>query len=141
MHKKQIFAVVLALALAIPFAALALLATAYFTDYTSNVAGTVTGVTNWREVALQGAARWPELAGMIVGQLLILSILLIARHKQRDGDESLFDGPDREQSIVKRQVPGRKPSAWGSIFIRGVSPRKVAHLLAKMRLKLLDGQR
>ncbi len=114
MHKRQFLAVALTLAVAIPSAAAALLAAAYFTDYTSNVAGTVAGITNWREVALEGAARWPELAGMIVGQLLILSILLIARYNQPGGDESLCDTADRERPTVKRQVSGKKPSSGGA---------------------------
>jgi hypothetical protein len=66
---------------------LALIGIAYFTDHMAEIASTVTAMANWRGVALEGSARWPELAGMIVGQLLILSILLIAR-RNGHADES-----------------------------------------------------
>ena len=75
--KVQFLAVFWTLALAVPFTALALAGLAYFTDHMAEIATWL----NWRGVALEGAARWPELAGMIVGQTLILSMLLIA---QRD---------------------------------------------------------
>jgi hypothetical protein len=87
MRKVQLFAVIFTLALAIPFTALALIGVAYFTDHVAEITSTVTAMANWRGVALEGSARWPELAGMIVGQLLILSILLIARRNGR-ADES-----------------------------------------------------
>jgi len=75
--KVQFLAVFWTLALAVPLTALALVGLAYFTDNLAEIATWI----NWRGVALEGSARWPELAGMIAGQILILSMLLIA---QRD---------------------------------------------------------
>ena len=48
----------------------------------------VNGLLNWRGLAVEGSARWPEVAGMILGQALILSILLLAR---RNGQRSEFN--------------------------------------------------
>ena len=79
MRKVQFLAVGWTLALAIPFTVLALMASAYFTEHMTDIANTLTGVINWSGVAIEGSARWPELAGMIVGQILIMTILLIAR--------------------------------------------------------------
>ena len=83
MRKVQFLAVFWTLALAIPFTALALAGVAYFTDHMAEIASTVSSMANWRGVALEGSARWPELAGMIIGQILILSILLIARPNEK----------------------------------------------------------
>jgi hypothetical protein len=72
------------LALAIPFTALALSLAAYLTVHfsdmlTATVAfgeATTVGARGWMQVL---AERWPEVAGMIVGQLVIMIILLFAR--------------------------------------------------------------
>ena len=90
MRKVGFIAVIVTLALAIPFITLALIEIAYLTDYVRSIGGAMTGVMDWHSVALEGSARWPELAGMIVGQLLILSILLIARRHKPDSDPDLF---------------------------------------------------
>jgi len=79
MRKVQIYATVWTLALAIPFTVIALVGTAYITNHLGDIANAIAALINWRGVAVEGSARWPEIAGMIVGQLLILSILLIAR--------------------------------------------------------------
>jgi hypothetical protein len=84
MRKIQVSAVFWTLLLAIPFTALALSMAAYVTEHMSeilawigsvSVASTVGGV-GW---AIQFSERWPELAGMVVGQLIILTILIFAR--------------------------------------------------------------
>ena len=79
MRKVQILATLSTLVLAVPFTLLGLLGAAYLANHLTDIAGAVMALANWRGVAVEGAARWPELAGMIVGQLLILTILLIAR--------------------------------------------------------------
>lgn len=79
MRKVQIYATVWTLLLAIPFTVIALVGTAYITNHLGDIAGAIAALINWRGVAVEGSARWPEIAGMIIGQLLILSILLIAR--------------------------------------------------------------
>jgi len=83
MRKVQMYATVWTLVLAVPFTVLALVGTAYITNHLGEIATAVSALANWRGVAVEGSARWPEIAGMIVGQLLILSILLIARRSGR----------------------------------------------------------
>ena len=86
MRKVQVLAVFLTLALAVPTTALALVGIAYFTDHMGEIATAVAGIINWSGLAIEGSARWPEVAGMIVGQILILSILLIARRNTHAED-------------------------------------------------------
>jgi hypothetical protein len=79
MRKVQMYAIVWMLMLALPFTVIALVGTAYITNHLGDIANAVSELVNWRGLAVEGSARWPEIAGMIIGQLLILSILLIAR--------------------------------------------------------------
>jgi len=90
MRKVQSIAILVTLALAIPFIILALIEVVYLTDYVRNLSGAMNGVIEWRQVALEGSARWPELAGMIIGQLLILSMLLIVRRQKPDSGPDLI---------------------------------------------------
>jgi hypothetical protein len=83
MHKVQMYATVWTLVLAVPFTVIALVGTAYISNHLGEIATAVSALVNWRGVAVEGSARWPEIAGMIIGQLLILSILLIARRSGR----------------------------------------------------------
>jgi hypothetical protein len=83
MRNVQMYATVWTLVLAVPFTVIALVGTAYITNHLGEIATAVSALVNWRGVAVEGSARWPEIAGMIVGQLLILSILLIARRSGR----------------------------------------------------------
>jgi len=83
MRKVQMYATVWTLVLAVPFTVIALVGTAYISNHLGEIATAVGSLANWRGVAVEGSARWPEIAGMIVGQLLILSILLIARRSGR----------------------------------------------------------
>jgi hypothetical protein len=83
MRNVQMYATVWTLVLAVPFTVIALVGTAYITNHLGEIATAVSSLVNWRGVAVEGSARWPEIAGMIVGQLLILSILLIARRSSR----------------------------------------------------------
>ena len=83
MRNVQMYATVWTLVLAVPFTVIALVGTAYITNHLGDIATAVSTLVNWRGVAVEGSARWPEIAGMIVGQLLILSILLIARRNGR----------------------------------------------------------
>ena len=87
MRKVQMYATIWMLMLAVPFTVAALVGTAYITNHLGDIANAVSELVNWRGLAVEGAARWPEIAGMIIGQLLILSILLIARRK--DSTEEL----------------------------------------------------
>jgi hypothetical protein len=85
MRKVQITASFWTLVIAIPFTALALTATAYLTE---NLEAILRSILNFsasisvsgRGVILQFAERWPEIAGMVIGQAVILIILLLARN-------------------------------------------------------------
>ncbi len=79
MRKIQMYATVWTLVLALPFTVIALVGTAYITNHLGDITTAISSLVNWRGLAVEGSARWPEIAGMIVGQLLIMSILLIAR--------------------------------------------------------------
>ena len=79
MRKVQVYATVWMLVLAVPFTVMALAGTAYITNHLGDITTAISELVNWRGVAVEGSARWPEIAGMIIGQLLILSILLFAR--------------------------------------------------------------
>lgn len=90
MRKVQFITIIVTLALAIPFITLALIEIVYLIDYARSIGGAVIGVIEWHSIALEGSARWPELAGMIIGQLLILSMLLIVRRRKPDSGPDLF---------------------------------------------------
>lgn len=84
MRKAQFLFVFWTLFLAVPLTALALSLAAYLTDNLVEISlamqelgrTTTVGSRGWAVVLSE---RWPEVAGMIVGQLVILIILLVAR--------------------------------------------------------------
>ena len=84
MKKVQFFALFWTLALAIPFTVLALSGVALLTENltainqaTMNFSQSITA--GGRGLIAEIAERWPEVAGMIIGQIVILTILLFAR--------------------------------------------------------------
>ena len=88
MRKVQFVAVLWTMILAIPLTALALSAVAYTTEHLTQIS---TAITNFslatsaggRGWVLEFAQRWPEVAGMVIGQLVILMILLLARQSAK----------------------------------------------------------
>jgi len=69
------------LLLSIPVTVLALLGVVFLTDvFPAWIAGLQ---INWNALSLEGSARWPELAGMLIGQLLILAFLIPRLHKAK----------------------------------------------------------
>lgn len=90
MRKVQFTAVVWTFFLAIPFTALALMALAYTTEHLTQISTAIASFSQnfsvgGRGLVLEFSARWPEVAGMIVGQLVIMTILLFA-HRSRTAD-------------------------------------------------------
>ena len=83
MRKVQFLAVGFTLALAVPFTVAALAGAAWMTNHLTEIGSAIDGLLNWRGLAVEGSARWPEVAGMILGQVLILSILLLVRRNGR----------------------------------------------------------
>ena len=91
MRKVQFLAVFWTLFLAIPFTVLALSALAYTTEHLFEISAAIHSFSQnasigGRGLLLELSGRWPEIAGMVVGQLVIMIILLFA-HKQKTADE------------------------------------------------------
>jgi hypothetical protein len=88
MRKVQLTAVIWTMILAIPLTALALSAVAYTTEHLTQISTTIANFSlatsaGGRGWVLEFAQRWPELAGMVIGQVVILMILLIARQSSK----------------------------------------------------------
>jgi hypothetical protein len=81
MRKPQFIATTVTLGLAIPFAFLAILGTGWVTDHLPSVVRAVR-LIRWQSLAAETSARWPEVAGMVVGQLLIVALFLLVRRPQ-----------------------------------------------------------
>jgi hypothetical protein len=93
MRKVQFVAVFWTLALAIPFTALAVSGAAYITDHLSTIATSIATLSQSTTVGGRGwvlefAERWPEVAGMIIGQIVIFAILYFARQAQYAEDDN-----------------------------------------------------
>jgi hypothetical protein len=87
MRRAQFLAVIWTYALAIPFTAMALVGAAFLTEHITDIANALTNAAAWQNLGLEASARWPEVAGMIVGQLVILLLLLIVR-PEKAGEEA-----------------------------------------------------
>ena len=103
MRKLQLVTIIATLALAIPFTILALIEAVYLIEYVSDIGSALAGTIEWRAVAVEGSARWPEVAGMIVGQILILSMLLFIRRDKPAGGPDLFETVRREKTKPPRR--------------------------------------
>jgi ubiquinone/menaquinone biosynthesis C-methylase UbiE len=93
MRKVQFTAVFWTLVLATPLTALALLLMAYTTENLTQIATaianfsreTTAGGRGW---VLEFAQRWPEVAGMVIGQLVLLTIFLLVRQGKKAEEKS-----------------------------------------------------
>lgn len=90
--RKVVVPVVWTLFLAIPLTALALSLAAYFTDHMGDLVASLASLSQATTVGGRGwiaefSERMPELAGMIIGQVVILAILLIVRRSRVNGEE------------------------------------------------------
>ena len=84
--KVGFLAVFWTLVIAVPLTALALSLVAYTTDHYIEIANAMVNIGRSISVGGRGfvaefSARWPEVAGMIVGQLVIMIILLLVRRE------------------------------------------------------------
>jgi hypothetical protein len=84
MKKVQITAVFWTLLLAVPLSAIALSVLAYTTENLTRISTAVYTFSRditagGRGLVLEIAQRWPEVAGMIVGQIVIMLIFLVVR--------------------------------------------------------------
>ena len=93
MFKARFLTVFWTLVIAIPLTALALSFAALLTESMSEIANAVDNVSRATTIGGRGwmveiSERWPEVAGMIVGQLVIMAILLFARRsKMSEGEQ------------------------------------------------------
>jgi hypothetical protein len=104
MRKIQLITVILTLALAIPFVILALIEAVYLIDFVRNISSVLTGAVEWRSVAAEGSARWPELVIMIIGQIVLLSLLLFVRRRQPMSEADSWEDTLNEQADPSKHV-------------------------------------
>jgi hypothetical protein len=84
MNKGVIQGIIWTLVLAIPFTGLAIGILAFMNDVLPEIVRSIEFPSvDWRGLAVEGSARSPEVAGMIIGQLVILALLPIARRMSR----------------------------------------------------------
>ncbi len=80
MIKGTLLAIFWTLALAIPFTALAVGILIFLNDLLPEMIRAIDLPSiDWRGLTVEGSARWPEIAGMIIGQLVILALIPISR--------------------------------------------------------------
>jgi hypothetical protein len=86
--KVGFLAVFWTLIIAVPLTALALSLVAFTTDHYIEIANAA--VSFGRSISVGGrgfvtefSARWPEVAGMVIGQLVIMIILLLVRRENQ----------------------------------------------------------
>jgi hypothetical protein len=93
MRKVQFTAVFWTMLLAIPLTAIALSLLAYTTENLTQISTSITNFSRdvtagGRGLVLEIAQRWPEIAGMIIGQIVLLMILIFARQNGKVEEET-----------------------------------------------------
>lgn len=89
MRKVQFFAGFWTIIIAIPFVALALISTAYLTAHMTQIIKIISDFSQkisvgGRGLILEFSARWPEVAGMVIGMIVILTIYLFAQNANKE---------------------------------------------------------
>jgi len=84
MRKVQFTASFWTIVIAIPFTILALIGTAYVTENLTQIMNLLSRFSReisvgGRGLVLEFSARWPEIAGMVIGMIVILTIYLFAQ--------------------------------------------------------------
>jgi hypothetical protein len=84
MRKIQFLASFWTIVIAIPFTLLALVGAAYLTEHLTQIATYIARLSHnisvgGRGLILEFSARWPEVAGMVIGMMVILTIYLFAQ--------------------------------------------------------------
>jgi hypothetical protein len=93
MKKVQFYASFWTLVIAIPFTILALLGVSYLTENLTRISNAILNFS--REISVGGrgfwiefSARWPEIAGMVIGMIVILTIYLFAQSANKTEDSN-----------------------------------------------------
>ncbi len=94
MRKVQLFATFWTLVIAIPFTVLALIGVAYLTEHLTQIINAITDFSRnisvgGRGIVLEFSARWPEIAGMVIGMIVILTIYLFAQGANKAEDHKV----------------------------------------------------
>ena len=84
MRKVQFYASFWTIVIAIPFTLLALIGVAYLTENLTRIINAISTFSQklsvgGRGLILEFSARWPEVAGMVIGMVVILTIYLFAQ--------------------------------------------------------------
>jgi len=84
MKKVQFYASFWTIVIAIPFTVLALIGVAYITENLTRIIYAISEFSQKLSVGGRGliqefSARWPEVAGMVIGMVVILTIYLFAQ--------------------------------------------------------------
>lgn len=88
MRKIQFHAAFWTLVIAIPFTALALVGVAFLTENFTAISRLISEFSRnisvgGRGLIVEFSARWPEIAGMVIGMLVILTILLFTQNANK----------------------------------------------------------
>jgi hypothetical protein len=86
MAARSILAVLVTLALAVPFTALSLVLVAAIAKAGELLATLPTSA--WPSLASEFSGRWPELAGMVIGQAALMLILILARRPESASNDA-----------------------------------------------------
>ena len=91
MRKVKFLASIWTIIIAIPFVVLALISTAYLTEHLTQIIRIITDFSqrisvSGRGLVLEFSARWPEVAGMVIGMIVILTIYLFAQNANKEED-------------------------------------------------------
>ena len=88
MRKVQIHATFWTFIIAVPFTFLALIGVAYLTENLTLIANAISIFSRnlsvgGRGLVVEFSARWPEVAGMVIGMIVILTIYLFAQNANK----------------------------------------------------------
>lgn len=91
MRKVQLFASFWTMVIAIPFTILAIVGVAYLTEHLTQIMRALINLSQkisvgGRGLVLEFSARWPEVAGMVIGMIVILTIYLFAQSANKTDD-------------------------------------------------------
>ncbi|OGO27672.1 MAG: hypothetical protein A2136_00965 [Chloroflexi bacterium RBG_16_54_11] len=91
MRKVQFHASFWTIAIALPFTALAIVGTAYITEHLTRFISFLSDISRkisvgGRGLVLEFSARWPEVAGMVIGMIVLLTIYLFAQTANKPGE-------------------------------------------------------
>jgi hypothetical protein len=84
MRKVQFYASFWTIVVALPFTVLALVGVAWLTEHLTQIMYTISKFSReisvgGRGLVLEFSARWPEIAGMVIGMIVLLTIFLFAQ--------------------------------------------------------------